>query len=59
LALTILQAATAWAGTIHIALGRNNDMGGRTWSRIHADGLMDKPTVELDGEVVVNSGILV
>lgn len=47
------------AGTIHIAIGRNNDMGGRTWSQIHADGLMDKPTVELDGEIVVSNGILV
>jgi leucyl aminopeptidase (aminopeptidase T) len=47
------------AGTIHIAIGRNNDMGGRTWSRIHADGLMNRPTVELDGEIVVNSGVLV
>ena len=46
-------------GTIHIAIGRNNDMGGRTWSRIHADGLMDKPTVELDGEIVLNQGVLV
>lgn len=47
------------AGTIHIAIGRNNDMGGQTWSRVHADGLMDRPTVELDGEVVVKSGTLV
>ncbi|MFC1958393.1 aminopeptidase [Chloroflexota bacterium] len=47
------------AGTIHIAIGRNNDIGGQTWSQIHHDGLMHCPTVELDGEVVVKDGILV
>jgi len=44
-------------GTAHIAIGRNNDMGGQTWSRIHADGLMDRPTIELDGKIVVNNGV--
>ena len=46
-------------GSAHIAIGRNNDMGGQTWSQIHADGLMDRPTIELDGEIVVNNGVLV
>ncbi|MFH1087420.1 MAG: aminopeptidase [Chloroflexota bacterium] len=47
------------AGNIHIAIGRNNDIGGQTWSRIHQDGLVDRPTVELDGEVIVRDGALV
>jgi len=47
------------AGTIHIGIGRNNDIGGQTWSRVHHDGLMNSPTVELDGEVVVRDGVLV
>jgi leucyl aminopeptidase (aminopeptidase T) len=49
----------AISGTIHIAVGRNNDMGGRTWSAVHHDGLLDCPTVELDGAVVVKNGALV
>ena len=37
-------------GTAHIAIGRNNDIGGKTWSRVHQDALMSNATVELDGE---------
>lgn len=47
------------AGYVHIAIGRNNDIGGQTWSKVHQDWLMNRPTVELDGEVVVRDGILV
>jgi len=46
------------AGTVHIAIGRNNDIGGQTWSHIHVDGLMSHPTVELDGDFVVKDGVL-
>ncbi|MFH1087745.1 MAG: hypothetical protein V1737_04080 [Chloroflexota bacterium] len=46
-------------GYIHIALGRNNDIGGQTWSRIHADGMIDCPTVKLDDEFVMKDGKLV
>jgi leucyl aminopeptidase (aminopeptidase T) len=49
----------AIAGNIHIAVGRNNDIGGQTWSGVHHDGLLNRPTVELDGEVVVRDGELV
>jgi len=48
----------AIAGTLHIAIGRNNDIGGTTWSQVHHDGLMDRPTVKLDGEVVLRDGVL-
>jgi leucyl aminopeptidase (aminopeptidase T) len=47
------------AGNVHIAIGRNNDIGGQTWSHVHHDGLLNRPTVELDGEVVVRDGVLV
>ena len=47
------------AGNVHIAIGRNNDIGGQTWSRVHHDGLINRPTVELDGEIVVRDGVLV
>lgn len=43
-------------GTVHIAIGRNNDIGGKTWSRIHLDFLMSQPTIELDGQLVVREG---
>ena len=46
-------------GTVHIAIGRNNDIGGQRWSQVHHDGLMDRPTVELDGEAVVRDGVVV
>jgi len=45
-------------GTVHIGIGRNNDVGGKTWSRIHLDGLMSKPTIELDTEYVMREGVL-
>lgn len=45
-------------GTAHIGLGRNNDVGGRTWSQIHVDGLLNRPTIELDGECVMKEGVL-
>jgi len=49
----------AMAGNVHIAVGRNNDIGGQTWSGVHHDGLINSPTVELDGDVVVRDGELV
>jgi len=48
----------ALLGTVHIAVGRNNDIGGNTWSHIHKDILMTKPTVELDGKKILESGKL-
>jgi len=47
------------AGYVHIAIGRNNDIGGKTWSGIHADGLLNRPTVMLDEETVVKDGVLI
>jgi len=45
-------------GSIHIAIGDNHKLGGTVKSSIHLDGLMVKPTVELDGEVIVREGKL-
>ncbi|MFC2003910.1 aminopeptidase, partial [Chloroflexota bacterium] len=45
-------------GTAHIAIGRSNDIGGETWSRIHYDCLMSQATVELDGEYLLMEGTL-
>lgn len=45
-------------GTAHIGIGRNNDIGGKTWSAIHLDSLMDQVTIELDGHCVLKEGVL-
>ena len=45
-------------GTAHIAISRNNDIGGQTWSAIYLDGLMDRITMELDGRCVLREGKL-
>lgn len=45
-------------GTAHIAIGRNNDIGGKTWSCIHQDGLMSRPTVEVDKVCIMKDGAL-
>lgn len=46
----------ALMGTVHIAVGRNDDIGGRTWSNIHNDLLMTRPTIELDGVRILENG---
>lgn len=46
------------AGTIHFAVGDNESLGGTKKSDIHLDGVLLKPTVRLDGEVVVKNGRL-
>ncbi|MFH1486500.1 MAG: hypothetical protein ABIH46_10540 [Chloroflexota bacterium] len=43
-------------GTVHIGLGRNTLLGGKTMSRNHIDGIMTSPTVELDGKTIVADG---
>lgn len=53
-----IRRDAARIGTAHIGIGRNDDIGGATWSRIHVDALMDMATVELDGQCVVTGGAL-
>ncbi len=45
-------------GTIHIALGDNKSMGGIVDIPIHLDGVVKKPTVYFDGEMIMKNGKL-
>ena len=45
-------------GTVHIALGSNDTFGGTVAAGIHVDGVMRKPTLLLDGRIVVADGLL-
>lgn len=46
------------AGTVHFAIGDNKSLGGTVESSIHLDGLLLKPSVYLDGELVVDKGTI-
>lgn len=43
-------------GTIHIALGNNITMGGKISVPSHLDGLVSKPTVYFDNEMIMHNG---
>jgi leucyl aminopeptidase (aminopeptidase T) len=43
-------------GTVHIAVGRNNDIGGNTFSQIHYDLLIYYPTLLLDNLCLIKDG---
>ena len=45
-------------GTCHIALGDNSTFGGRVRAGIHVDGIFLKPTVKLDGKMIMECGKL-
>ena len=47
------------AGTVHFAIGDNESLGGVVRSSIHLDGLMLKPTVTADKNLLVQKGKLV
>jgi leucyl aminopeptidase (aminopeptidase T) len=44
------------AGTIHIAIGRNDFIGGENLAPIHVDGVVGQPTVIVDGTVLIDGG---
>lgn len=48
----------AMLGNVHIAIGRNDGIGGSVLSRIHNDLLMTEPSLVLDGELVLEKGVL-
>ena len=43
-------------GTIHVAVGDNSHIGGRTESDVHIDFVLPKPDLKLDGELVIRGG---
>ena len=45
-------------GMVHIAIGRSDDIGGATFSKIHIDGLLSRSTVDLDGVRLVENEVL-
>lgn len=45
-------------GTAHLALGRSDDIGGETMSKIHQDVLIDKPTIFIDDQCIMKDGEL-
>ena len=53
----IREAKKAW-GTSHVGIGDNLTLQGRNTSRVHMDIVVLEPTVELDGEVIVDRGRL-
>lgn len=44
------------AGTVHIALGGNDILGGHVESRIHCDLVVERPTVLVDGQPLLEHG---
>ncbi|MEK7353776.1 MAG: aminopeptidase [Chloroflexota bacterium] len=53
-----IRRDAARIGTAHIGIGRNDDIGGATWSRIHVDALIDGAAIELDNHCVLKDGAL-
>ncbi|MGE5577352.1 MAG: aminopeptidase [Syntrophothermus sp.] len=45
-------------GTVHVALGNNSNFGGKVQVASHLDGVLLKPTLVVDGEVVIREGKL-
>jgi leucyl aminopeptidase (aminopeptidase T) len=43
-------------GTIHIAFGNNMTMGGKINAKTHIDGIVKKPTVFFDDEMIMENG---
>lgn len=43
-------------GTIHIAIGNNAHFGGTVDVPFHMDGIIMKPTVEIDGKTIIKAG---
>lgn len=54
----ILEDEKAW-GTIHIAFGSNATFGGTVEAGVHLDAVIMKPTVYIDGILLMKDGKLV
>ncbi|MEW6424305.1 MAG: aminopeptidase [Bacillota bacterium] len=46
-------------GTIHVAFGDNLTLGGQLKSAIHIDGVINSPTVWVDGKILLDNGKLI
>lgn len=44
-------------GTVHIGIGTSASLGGHTQASLHFDGMMYKPTLKLDGRVILEDGV--
>lgn len=60
----ILMLTGVWAqdhgafGTVHIGIGTSANLGGTTKAAAHFDGMMNTPTLKLDGRVLLEDGQL-
>ncbi len=45
-------------GTVHIGIGTSANLGGVTKAAAHFDGMMNRPTLKLDGRVLLDHGQL-
>jgi leucyl aminopeptidase (aminopeptidase T) len=45
-------------GCVHVAVGDNHAIGGKAKSRVHLDGIILGPTVEIDGRLIVRDGVV-
>ena len=45
-------------GTVHIGIGTSANLGGVTKAAAHFDGMMNRPTLRLDGHVILEAGRL-
>jgi len=52
----VLLATEKAYGTCHIAIGQNTWLGGKNECSIHWDFLVDKPTVTIEGKLVLKDG---
>ena len=43
-------------GTCHVAFGNNSSMGGKVYSKLHMDTILQKPTIEVDGKIIMKDG---
>jgi leucyl aminopeptidase (aminopeptidase T) len=43
-------------GTIHIAIGNNTGFGGTVQVALHLDGIVQNPTVIIDGQMIIENG---
>ncbi|CUH97660.1 hypothetical protein P22_3795 [Propionispora sp. 2/2-37] len=43
-------------GTVHIALGNSAAFGGKVQVPIHLDGILTRPTLTIDGKVIIKDG---